>query len=77
MEGSDFVWDCFHSLYYKFYKINPRCGGSYIESPDWIKNKKLTINLINKNDNKCIQYAVTVALNHEKNWNISWKNIKN
>ena len=39
---------------------------SYIDSPDWIKNKNLTINPINKKDNKCFQYAVTVALNYEE-----------
>ena len=38
-------------------------SGSYIDSPDWIKSKKATINTINKKDNKCFQYAVTVALN--------------
>ena len=27
-------------IYYKCHKINPDCGGSYIDSPDWIKNKK-------------------------------------
>ena len=31
-----------------------------------IKNKKATINPINKKDNKCFQYVVTVALNHEE-----------
>ena len=46
--------------------INPNCGGSYIDSPDWIKNKNATINPSNKKDNKCFQYAVTVALNHEE-----------
>ena len=40
-------------------------GGSYIDSPDWIKNKKTTINPINDND-KYFQYAATVALNHEE-----------
>ena len=40
-------------------------GGSYIESAKWIKDKKLTINPKN-NDYKCFQYAVTVALNHDK-----------
>ena len=35
-------------------------------NPDWIKSKKAAINSINKNDNKCVQYAVTVALNHEE-----------
>ena len=42
-------------------------GVSYTNSPDWIKNKKATINPINKKDNECFQYAVTVALNYEKN----------
>ena len=39
---------------------------SYIDSPDCIKNKKATINPINKKDNKCFQYAVKIALNHEE-----------
>ena len=47
-------------------KINWNCRGSYIDSPDWIENKAATINTIHKKDNKCFQYAVTVALNHEK-----------
>ena len=31
-----------------------------------MKNKKVTINPINKKENKCFQYTVTVALNHEQ-----------
>ena len=31
-----------------------------------MKNKKATVQPINKKDNKCFQYAITVALNHEK-----------
>ena len=38
-------------------------GGSYNDSPDWIKNKRATINQKNEYD-KCFQYAATVALNH-------------
>ena len=37
-----------------------------MDYPDWIKNKKGTINPINKKNNKCYQYIVTVALNHEE-----------
>ena len=40
-------------------------GGSYIDSPQWLKNKKSTINPKN-NDHKCFQYAVTLALNVDK-----------
>ena len=53
-------------MHYKCHKINSNREGSYINSPDWIKNKKATINTINKKDNKCFQYAVTVALNNEE-----------
>ena len=40
MKGSDFAFDYVQLLYYKFHKINPNSGGSYIDSPDWIKNQK-------------------------------------
>ena len=45
---------------------NPNHVGSYIDSCDLIKNKKATISPINKKDSKSLQYAVTVALNHEE-----------
>ena len=66
MKGSEFVYDYAQLFYYKRHKINPNRGGSYIDSLDWIKNKKATINPINKKYNKCFQYTVTVALNYEE-----------
>ena len=65
MRGSEFEFDGIHLLYYDFNKISLNRGGSYIESAKWIKDKKSTINPKN-NDYKCFQYAVTVALNHDK-----------
>ena len=53
-------------MYYKCHEINPSCNKSYIDSAEWIKNKKTTKNPINENDNKLFEYAVTVALNREK-----------
>ena len=50
MKGSKFVFDYVQLLYYKCHKINPNCGGSYIDSPDWIKNKRSAINPINKKE---------------------------
>ena len=55
MKGNDFVFDYAHLFYHKCHKINPNRGGSYIDPPDWIKNKKATINSIDKKDNKCFQ----------------------
>ena len=49
MKGSDFVFDYIDLLYYKCSKINPKRGVWYIDSPDWIKNKKVSVNLNNKN----------------------------
>ena len=62
MRGSEFEFDGVNFLYYDFNKISLSRGGSYIDSPKWLKNKKSTINP-RKNDNKCFQYAVTLALN--------------
>ena len=56
MKGSDFEFDSVNFLYYDFNKISINRGGSYIDSPKWIKNKKSTINPKNK-DYKCFQYA--------------------
>ena len=65
MRGSEFVFDNADSLYYKLHKISLNRGGSYIDSPKWLKNKKATINPKN-NDDKCFQYAIIVALNNEQ-----------
>ena len=62
MRGSEFVYDSADVLYYSLNKVSLRRGESYIDSPKWLKNKKATINPKNKDD-KCFQYALTVALN--------------
>ena len=62
MKGSEFEFDGINFLYYDFNKISLNRGGSYIDSPKWLKDKKSTINPKN-NDDKCFQYAVTLALN--------------
>ena len=64
MRGSEFIFYTVQMMYYKCYKVGFRRGGSYIDSPDWIKRKKATINPKNTND-KCFQYVVTVALDYE------------
>ena len=65
MKGSEFEFDGVNFLYYDFKKLSLNRGGSYIDSPKWLKNKKSTINPKN-NDYKCFQYAVTLALNLDK-----------
>ena len=73
LKGSELVFDSDNLLYYHLQKTSlKRTGSSYIDSPEWLKNKKATINPKNNDDN-CLQYALTVALNYVKK---SSKNIK-
>ena len=41
-----------------------KSGKPYIKSPEWVVNKRATINTKNK-DNKYFQYSIVVALNHQ------------
>ena len=44
MRGSEFEFDGVNFLYYDFNKTSINRGGSYIDSPKWLKDKKSTIN---------------------------------
>ena len=58
------VFDSTDGLHYKCHRVSLNHCGSYIDSPDWIKYKRATINPKN-NDGKCCPYVAIVALNHE------------
>ena len=65
MRRSEFIFDSVDLLYYNLQKISlNKKGLSYIHSTKWLKNKKLTINPKNT-DNNCFQYALPVALNYQ------------
>ena len=65
MKGSSYIFERIDLLEYHLQKISLNRGSSYIESPIWIKNKGVTINPQNNEDNKCFQYAITTALNYQ------------
>ena len=66
---SEFIYDSVDFLYYNLQKISlNRKESSYIDSPEWLKNKKATIHQ-KINDYNCFQNDLAVALNN--------KNIKN
>ena len=44
VRGSEFEFDDVNFLYYDFNKTSINRGGSYIDSPKWLKDKKSTIN---------------------------------
>ena len=43
MRGSKIIFDSVDALLYDLKKISLSRGGSYIDSPKWLKNKKTTI----------------------------------
>ena len=51
-------------MYYKCHQVSLNCGGSFIDSPKWLKIKKATIDPKN-NDSTCFQYALTAELNYQ------------
>ena len=63
--GSEFIFDSVDALHYDLNKISLSRGGPYIDSPNCLKDKKVTINLKNTYE-KCFPYALTVALNYEQ-----------
>ena len=63
LNNVDLIPEGIESITYNFTEII--ISNTFIESPEWIKNKKCTINPQNK-DNKCFQYSVTIALNNQK-----------
>ena len=69
MNRSSFTFERVGLLYYHLHKISLNRGESYISSPEWLKNKRVTINPKNDDDDddddECFRYALTAVLNHE------------
>ena len=65
MKGSGVIFGSVNLLHCHLQKTRlKRTGLSYIDSPEWLKNRQETINPKN-NDNNCFQYALKVVLNYE------------
>ena len=82
MKGSDFAFDGVNYLYYDLNKISISKGGSYIDFPKWLKDKKSTINLIEEYNWKDTDFPSTskdwkkFELNTEVALNILYVNTK-
>ena len=64
MKGSIFIFYCVDLLYYHLHKVSLNRRGSHIDSPEFIKNKKLTINSQNKDYDECLRYAIIAAFKY-------------
>lgn len=90
INSSGWVFENTVSIEIKTIKYKPLRGSSYIELPEWIKNKKCCVNVKN-NDNECFKWAVLSCLfnsqaNQDKLYKVNqykkfedkvnWQNIK-
>ena len=64
-ESSSSVYERVEKCNIHFHKIDPCRGSSFIDTPEWLKNKKATINLQNANNPYCFMYAIAIVLFHE------------
>ena len=64
--GNEFVPDSVELLYYHFQRIDIRGAEWYIIPPDWILNKKATINPKDEKDNECFKWSIISGLNYNK-----------
>ena len=65
IKGTNFMFDYVHWLRDKCHKTSTNGDRLYIDSPEWIKSKKVTINLKNNDNNVFMFYVITATLNHE------------
>ena len=65
MKESSYIFERIYLLEYHLHKISLNRGSSYIESPEWLHNKGVTINIKNTKDNNCFQYVITAVLNYQ------------
>ena len=64
--SSSFIYESVEELNIHFNKVDLQRGASYIPTPNWIKNKKATINPKNTQNTNCFMYAITIALYHKQ-----------
>ena len=66
IKGSGYIFDKADLLAYHLHKISLNRGSSYIHSPEWLKNKRATINPKNTRDSECFNYAIIAVLHHQE-----------
>ena len=66
IKGSNFVFESVELIDYKPQRVRSRRGESYVKSPEWLANKKATINPKNKNDNECLRWSTVSTLNYNE-----------
>ena len=75
IKGSDFAFESVELMGNKLHRVRLMRGGSYVKSPEWLANKKATINPKNKNDDECLRWSTISALNYNEIMKKEFENI--
>ena len=75
IKESDIVFENVELMGNKLHRVSLMRGGSYVKSPEWLANKKATINPKNKNDDECLRWSTISALNHNEIMKKEFENI--
>ena len=75
VKGSYFLFESVDLVDYKLHRVRLMRGGSYVKSPEWLANKKATINPKNKNDYECLRWSIISALNYNEIMKKEFENI--
>ena len=75
ISGNKFNFESVELMDYKLHRVRLRRGGSYIKSPEWLANKRATINPKNENDDECLRWSTISALNYNEIMKKEFENI--
>ena len=73
--GSGFVFESVELMDYNLHRVRLRKDGSYIKYPEWLANKKATINPKIKNDDERLRWLTISALNYNEIMKKEFENI--
>ena len=60
--GSGWIMDKILKVFINVARYQPMRGGSFMELPTKLKNKKAILNIQNRRDNECLRWAIRAAL---------------
>ena len=66
ISGSKFNFESVELMDCKLHRVRLRRGGSQIKSPELLLHEGATINLKNKNDDKCLCWSTVFAINYNE-----------
>ena len=72
---SEFIFESVELMDYKLHRVRLRRGGSYIKSPEWLANKRATINPKNENDDECLRWSTISAVHYNEITKNEFENI--